>query len=59
MFPCISALHWARYGPSVVTNIWLTTSNMFDPLSLKLKLLKGDMYWFFPGKILPRFLFKW
>jgi len=24
----------------------------FDPPSLQLKLLKGDMYWFFPGKML-------
>ena len=23
------------------------------PPSLQLKLLKGDMYWFFPGKMLP------
>ena len=25
----------------------------FDPLSLQLKLLNGDMYWLFPGKMLP------
>jgi len=40
--------------------IWLSGKTLdcqprdceFDPLSLQLKLLKGDMYWFFPGKFL-------
>jgi len=41
--------------------IWLSGKTLdcrprdckFDPPSLQLKLLKGDMYWFFPGKMLP------
>ena len=40
--------------------IWLSGKTLdcrprnceFDPRSLQLKLLKGDMYWFFPGKML-------
>jgi len=40
--------------------IWLSGKTLdcrprdceFDPPSLQLKLLKGDMYWFFPGKML-------
>ena len=40
--------------------IWLSGKTLdcrprdweFDPPSLQLNLLKGDMYWFFPGKML-------
>jgi len=40
--------------------IWLSSKTLdcrprdceFDPPSLQLKLLKRDMYWFFPGKML-------
>jgi len=45
----------------VCEGIWLSGKTLdcqprdceFDSPSLQLKLLKGDMYWFFPGKMLP------
>ena len=46
----------------VSEGIWLSGKTLdcrprdceFDPPSLQLKLIKkGDMYWFFPGKMLP------
>jgi len=44
----------------IIMGIWLSGKTLdcrprdceFDP-SLQLKVLKGDMYWFFPGKMLP------
>jgi len=64
---CMITVMYKHQDIEISIGIWLSGKTLdcrprdceFDPPSLQLKIIKRDMYWFFPGKMLPCSALHW